>query len=142
MLKTKLYDKSKKCALKIFALHPSPLDTCLFWKKHPREKWQKVDHHYFSILEGVYFWFLPLNFIQKLRKVDSFIFLQSAFLKRFGFQGGLPRFSKNTFWNCHIIKSSKIWIIPSIHFCQVYFVFPLRAAQKVKLDQIKFSFIH
>ena len=35
--------------LKIFWLHPSPLDTPNFWKKHPREKWQKVDPHYFSL---------------------------------------------------------------------------------------------
>ena len=67
-LKTKLYDNSKKCFLKIFALHPSPLDTCIFRKKHPREKCQKVDPHYFSILEGVYF--LPF-FSKKHSKTDK-----------------------------------------------------------------------
>ena len=48
-LKTKLYDNSKKCFLKIFAVHPSPLENCIFWKKHLREKSLKVDPHYFSI---------------------------------------------------------------------------------------------
>ena len=47
-LKTKLYDNFKKCFLINFRLHPSPLDTPIFWKKHPKEKWQKVDLHYFQ----------------------------------------------------------------------------------------------
>ena len=34
--------------LRIRALPP---DHCIFWKKHPRKKCQKVDPHYFSILE-------------------------------------------------------------------------------------------
>ena len=39
----------------------SPLQNAIFWKKHPREKCQKVDPHYFSILMGVCF----LPFFQK-----------------------------------------------------------------------------
>ena len=33
----------------------SPLQNAIFWLEHPREKCQKVDPHYFSILRGVCF---------------------------------------------------------------------------------------
>ena len=67
-----------------------PPDHHIFWKKPPREKSQKVDPHYFSILEGVFFTFsssplsaskllktaiLPLK-LQKGIKID--IFLKTA----------------------------------------------------------------
>ena len=82
-LKTKLYDNSKKCFLKIFALHPSPLDTCIFWKKHPREKCQKVDPNYFSILDGVYFlYFFPKTTFSASKL--QFLFKKSTFV---GFRG-------------------------------------------------------
>ena len=48
--------------LKMFGWEKSPLEYHIFWRKHPRKKWQKVDPHYFSILEGVYFLhFCPKN---------------------------------------------------------------------------------
>ena len=49
--------KTKKCFQKFWYLvqHPSPLDNHIFCKKHPRKKCQKVDPHYFTILEGDYF---------------------------------------------------------------------------------------
>ena len=77
-LMTKLYDNSKKCFLKIFQWHPSPLDSCIFWKKHPRKKWQKIDPHYFSILEGVYFLqFFPKTTLSalKLQFVEKYLLL-------------------------------------------------------------------
>ena len=92
-LKNKLYDNSKNYFSKILGLAPLPADHHIFWKKHPRKKCQNVDH-YFSILEGVYF--LP-------------------FFKRYRCQVGLDimqKFSKNNFWNCYIICSSKICITP------------------------------
>ena len=69
----------------VFRLHPSLLDTPIFWKKHPREKWQKVDPHYFSIFYFLHFFpkiplsaskllkseILPLK-LQKGLKVDIF----------------------------------------------------------------------
>ena len=85
-LATKLYDNSKKCFLKIFALHPSPLDTCIFWKKHPREKCQKVDPNYFSILDGVYF----LHFFPKTTLNASkwqFLYKISTFSPFWSFRG-------------------------------------------------------
>ena len=53
----------------------------------------------------------------------SAIFLQDASFKRYRCQGGLDvieKFSKNTFWNCHIIWSSKICITPLsyLFFCK------------------------
>ena len=48
--------------LKIFGWEKSPLEYHIFWQKHPRKKWKKVDPHYFSILEGVYF----LHFCPKI----------------------------------------------------------------------------
>ena len=92
---TILNDNSKKCFLKIFALHPSPLDTCMFWKKHSREKWQKVDPHYFSILEGVYF----LHFFLKITPSASNL-LKTEILP-LKLQKGLKSifFKKLPFWN-------------------------------------------
>ena len=43
-----------------------PPDHHIFWKKHPRKKCQKVDPHYFSILEGVYFLHFSLS-VSKLQ---------------------------------------------------------------------------
>ena len=33
--------------LKIFGWEKSPLEYHIFWQKHPRKKWKKVDPHYF-----------------------------------------------------------------------------------------------
>ena len=60
-LKSKLNDNSKKYFSKIFGLGPSPLDHHIFWKKHPREKCQKVNPHYFSILFSTFFTFFSKN---------------------------------------------------------------------------------
>ena len=62
-LKAIFIPKKEKIILKIFGWekHP-PLDHHIFWNKHPREKLKKVDPHYFSILEGVYF----LHFFRKI----------------------------------------------------------------------------
>ena len=78
------------------------------------------------------FFLLRVVFLKKFKKVDpiySDIFLQDDSFKRYGVQVGLtliPRFWKNTFWNCHTICSSKICCSTLIHF--FYFVFPLRVA--------------
>ena len=56
-LKTKLYDNSKKFFLKIFAVHPRPLDTCIFWK---------------IIAKGWYFWGFR-DKIAVLRHLEGFL---------------------------------------------------------------------
>ena len=61
-LKAIFCPEKEKIILKMFGWEKSPLEYHIFWKKHPRKKWQKVDPHYFSILEGVYFLhFCPKN---------------------------------------------------------------------------------
>ena len=110
-LKSKLYENSKNCFLKIFSLHPSPLPL-----RPVSFEWSILEKNgnYFSILEGVYFLhffpktplsaskqlrtaFLPLN-LQKGLKVD--IFKEIAILRH----GGLGCNAK--IFNCHIIWSS------------------------------------
>ena len=46
-------------------LGKKPLEYHIFWKNYPRKKWQKVDPHYVSILETVYFLdFCPKNLLR------------------------------------------------------------------------------
>ena len=42
------------------------------WTKHPREKCQKIDPHYFSILEGVYFLTFFSRMLRSARKRHRF----------------------------------------------------------------------
>ena len=42
-LKSKFYDNSKKHFSKILGLAPSPINPIIFWKKHPRKKYEIVD---------------------------------------------------------------------------------------------------
>ena len=64
--------------LKMFGWEKMPLEYHIFWKKHRRKKWQKVDPHYFSILEGVYFLqFFPKTTLSalKLQFVEKYLLL-------------------------------------------------------------------
>ena len=72
--------KFQKVFLKIFALHPRPLDTCIFWKNHPREKCQNFRGCLFYLLFSKK-QVLTLK-LKKVLKVD--IFWRNYYLRHLG----------------------------------------------------------
>ena len=60
--------------LKIFGWEKSPLEYHIFWKKHPRKKWQKIDPHYFSIYFLQFFPKTTLSAL-KLQFVEKYLLL-------------------------------------------------------------------